>query len=249
MVVARQVRRARTSTARSSRNSRRDTRTQLRREPIEFVRAPDSAATCRRRNLIASDFVLANEVTASYYGLGLRTAAFEFEPLPPDRRELRRSRARSRRCWPACRTVASRTRSSCGAWLARKIVAEPPDDPPPNVPARQEDTKRSRCGERLERHRNQRRLRAMPRRRSTRGACRSKSSTRGGRIGSDAIDAARRCPTSAEVADFAGAAKVPRRRSHRPGRVRRARAPDHVRSRPQSDLRRTRTASAATASG
>ena len=26
-----------------------------------------------------------------------------------------------------------------GAWLARKIIAEPPDDPPPNVPALKED--------------------------------------------------------------------------------------------------------------
>ena len=27
-----------------------------------------------------------------------------------------------------------------GAWLARKIIAEPPDDPPPNVPALKEET-------------------------------------------------------------------------------------------------------------
>lgn len=28
-----------------------------------------------------------------------------------------------------------------GAWLARRIIAEPPDDPPPNVPALAEDSK------------------------------------------------------------------------------------------------------------
>jgi hypothetical protein len=42
-----------------------------------------------------------------------------------------------------------------GAWLARKIVAEPPDDPPPNVPALKEDTRSLTLRERLERHRNQ----------------------------------------------------------------------------------------------
>ena len=42
-----------------------------------------------------------------------------------------------------------------GAWLARKIIAEPPDDPPPNVPElKKEDTQLS-LRERLERHRNQ----------------------------------------------------------------------------------------------
>ena len=42
-----------------------------------------------------------------------------------------------------------------GAWLARKIVAEPPDDPPPNVPALKEETKHLTLRQRLERHRNQ----------------------------------------------------------------------------------------------
>ena len=42
-----------------------------------------------------------------------------------------------------------------GAWLARKIIAEPPDDPPPNVPALKEDTKALTLRQRLEQHRNQ----------------------------------------------------------------------------------------------
>ena len=42
-----------------------------------------------------------------------------------------------------------------GAWLARKIIAEPPDDPPPNVPALKEDTKGFTLRQRLEQHRNQ----------------------------------------------------------------------------------------------
>jgi hypothetical protein len=42
-----------------------------------------------------------------------------------------------------------------GAWLARKIIAEPPDDPPPNVPALPDDGAQLTLRQRLERHRNQ----------------------------------------------------------------------------------------------
>jgi hypothetical protein len=42
-----------------------------------------------------------------------------------------------------------------GAWLARKIVAEPPDDPPPNVPALKEEESGLTLRQRLEQHRNQ----------------------------------------------------------------------------------------------
>jgi hypothetical protein len=43
-----------------------------------------------------------------------------------------------------------------GAWLARKIVAEPPDDPPPNVPKiKDDDGTTLSFREKLERHRNQ----------------------------------------------------------------------------------------------
>jgi hypothetical protein len=42
-----------------------------------------------------------------------------------------------------------------GAWLARKIVAEPPDDPPPNVPDLAADTAGLSLRERLEQHRSQ----------------------------------------------------------------------------------------------
>jgi len=41
-----------------------------------------------------------------------------------------------------------------GAWLARRIIAEPPADPPPNVPALQEDNAHLTLRERLEQHRN-----------------------------------------------------------------------------------------------
>jgi hypothetical protein len=41
-----------------------------------------------------------------------------------------------------------------GAWLARKIIAEPPADPPPNVPALKEATAGLSLRQRLEEHRN-----------------------------------------------------------------------------------------------
>src|SRR6185436_4139875 len=42
-----------------------------------------------------------------------------------------------------------------GAWMARKIIAEPPPDPPPNVPALKEDTQNLTLRQRLEQHRSQ----------------------------------------------------------------------------------------------
>ena len=42
-----------------------------------------------------------------------------------------------------------------GAWLARKIIAEPPDPPPPNIPDLAEDTEGLPLRERLARHRDQ----------------------------------------------------------------------------------------------
>ena len=67
-----------------------------------------------------------------------------------------------------------------GAWLARKIIAEPPDDPPPNVPGpqgRHAGSSRSASGSN-----GTATSPAAPSatRRSTRGACRSRSSTPAG---------------------------------------------------------------------
>ena len=42
-----------------------------------------------------------------------------------------------------------------GAWVARKIIAEPPADPPPNVPALKADDKGLTLRQRLEQHRSQ----------------------------------------------------------------------------------------------
>ncbi|MFO0797587.1 MAG: DUF1592 domain-containing protein [Gemmataceae bacterium] len=131
----------------------RDTRTELRREPAEFLRHL-FRHNLPARDLIASDYVLVNEVVAGYYGLGDRVeSGFEFVPVKHGRRELGGVLTQ-----PAVLAGLSDGREpnpvKRGAWLARRIVAEPPDDPPPNVPALQDDTKKLSLRERLEKHRN-----------------------------------------------------------------------------------------------
>ena len=116
------------------------TKKELRKEPVHFL-----AYLIRRnlplRNLIQSDFIIANEVVASYYDLAGRTdSGFEFVPIAHKN--------------PNLGGVLSQ--AGILAWLARKIVAEPPEDPPPNVPALPEDDgEELTLREKLERHRDQ----------------------------------------------------------------------------------------------
>ena len=107
------------------------------------------------RNLVASDFLLANEVVADYYGLSDRVhSGFQFVPLVHGKEKLGGLLAQ-----PAILAGLSDGRESNpvkrGAWVARKIVSEPPDDPPPNVPTLKEETKNLSLRQRLEKHRNQ----------------------------------------------------------------------------------------------
>ena len=132
-----------------------DTRKQLRQEPVQFVQYL-IRNKLSVRNLIESDFVVANEVVASYYDLADRTeSGFRFEAIPHGRPELGGVLAQA-----AILAGLSDGRESNpvkrGAWLARRMIAEPPDDPPPNVPALREETKQLTLRERLEQHRNQR---------------------------------------------------------------------------------------------
>jgi hypothetical protein len=133
----------------------RDTRTQLRQEPVQFLQYLFEQ-NLPLRNLIQSDFIVGNEVTASYYGLGDRSeTGFKFAPIRHDNKNLGGVLTQA-----GILAGLSDGRESNpikrGAWLARKIVAEPPDDPPPNVPKLPEDdgTKLT-LREKLERHRNQ----------------------------------------------------------------------------------------------
>ncbi|OWK37491.1 DUF1592 domain-containing protein [Fimbriiglobus ruber] len=132
----------------------RDTRAQLKQEPAQFLQYL-MRNNLPARNLIASDIVVANEVVAGYYDLGNKTeSGFEFVPIRHDRGDLGGVLTQA-----AIMAGLSDGRESNpvkrGAWLARRIVAEPPDDPPPNVPALKPETRQLSLRERLERHRNQ----------------------------------------------------------------------------------------------
>ena len=131
----------------------RETRTQLRQEPIEFLRYLIKE-NLPAKNLVQSDFIVANETVAGYYDLGDKTeSGFKFVAIKPERPELGGVLTQA-----AIMAGLSDGRESNpvkrGAWLARKIVAEPPADPPPNVPALKEEEKGLTLRLRLEQHRD-----------------------------------------------------------------------------------------------
>jgi len=133
----------------------RDTKTQLRQEPVQFVRYL-LEHNLPVRNLVQSEFVLANEVVANYYDLGNRVeSGFQFIPVKHQNEHLGGVLTQA-----GILAGLSDGRESNpvkrGAWLARKIIAEPPDDPPPNVPQlKDDDGAKLTLREKLERHRNQ----------------------------------------------------------------------------------------------
>ncbi|MEE3055377.1 MAG: DUF1592 domain-containing protein, partial [Planctomycetota bacterium] len=132
----------------------RETRRELRKEPVRFV-AHLIQGNFPLRNLIDSDFILANEVVASYYGIGGGAAqGFDFVPVRHGGKALGGVLTQA-----AILSGLSDGHESNpvkrGAWLARKIIAEPPDPPPPNVPALEKEAKGKTLRERLEQHRSQ----------------------------------------------------------------------------------------------
>lgn len=131
----------------------RDARAHLRREPVEFLRHL-IRENLPASNLVQSDFIVANETVAGYYDLGDKTeSGLRFVPIKHGRAELGGVLTQA-----AIMAGLSDGRESNpvkrGAWLARKIVAEPPADPPPNVPALKEATKDLTLRQRLEQHRD-----------------------------------------------------------------------------------------------
>ena len=131
----------------------RATRKQLRREPIELLQHL-FRNNLPAKQLIVSDYIVANEVVASYYDLGDRSeSGLKFVPIMHGRPELGGLLGQA-----AIMAGLSDGRESNpvkrGAWLARKIIAEPPDDPPPNVPDLNESTEGLPLRERLEQHRS-----------------------------------------------------------------------------------------------
>jgi hypothetical protein len=132
----------------------RDTKTQLREEPVQFVRyLIDHNLSVS--HLIHSDFIIANDAVARYYDLGEQTEhGLQFAAISHKTRQLGGVLSQA-----AILAGLSDGRESNpikrGAWLARRMIAEPPDDPPPNVPQLKEDGTERTLREKLERHRNQ----------------------------------------------------------------------------------------------
>ena len=133
----------------------RDTRTQLREEPARFLEYL-VRKNLSLRNLVRSDFIVANEVVASYYKLADRTeSGLRFVPIRHEDKSLGGLLSQA-----GILAGLSNGRESNpvkrGAWLARKIIAEPPEPPPPNVPDLAEDESGTlTLREKLQRHRNQ----------------------------------------------------------------------------------------------
>jgi len=133
----------------------RDARAHLRQEPVQFLRYAIEQ-NLPVRSLIQSDFVVADEVVAGYYNLVDRTeSGFRFVPVKHENENLGGILTQA-----GILAGLSDGRESNpvkrGAWFARKIIAEPPDDPPPNVPKLPEDDgAHLTLRQKLDRHRNQ----------------------------------------------------------------------------------------------
>lgn len=128
------------------------TKRQLAREPARFVEHL-FRENLPVRYLVDSPISVMNETVASYYGLGDQVeSGFEFVPVEHQsdhlgglltQAALLAGLSDGREANPVKR----------GAWFARKLIAEPPDDPPPNVPELKDDRNLT-LRERLEQHRS-----------------------------------------------------------------------------------------------
>ena len=134
----------------------RETKRELRKEPIRFV-THLIRSNLPLRNLIASDFIVANDVVAGYYGLGGKAEnGYAFTPVRHGGETLGGVLTQA-----AILSGLSDGNESNpvkrGAWLARKIIAEPPEPPPPNVPdlPGEKEGGGKTLRERLEHHREQ----------------------------------------------------------------------------------------------
>lgn len=132
----------------------RDAKQQLQQEPVRFLEYL-IRANLPLRHLVKSEWLVVNEVAADYYDMGERVeSGFGYRPIRHDdpnlgglltQAGLLAALSDGREAHPIKR----------GAWLARKIIGEPPADPPPNVPDLSEENAHLPLREQLERHRNQ----------------------------------------------------------------------------------------------
>ena len=132
----------------------RDAKSQLRLEPVRFVEHL-IRENLPLRHLVRSDLLVANEVVATYYGLGDQIeSGFGFQAIRHERPHLGGLLTQAG-ILAALSDGREANPIKRGAWLARKIIAEPPADPPPNVPELSDEEAHLTLRERLERHRNQ----------------------------------------------------------------------------------------------
>ncbi|MFO0942823.1 MAG: DUF1592 domain-containing protein [Pirellulales bacterium] len=130
----------------------RDTKAELQKQPIHFFEQLVKQ-NLPVEHLIRSQISVVNDTVASYYGIGSQVEfGLRFSPTTSansssggiiSQAAILAGLSDGRESNPVKR----------GAWFARRIVAMPPDDPPPNVP-KLEDLTHLTLRQRLERHRN-----------------------------------------------------------------------------------------------
>jgi len=177
-------------------------RANLIREPVEFFRYL-VANNLPASNLVRSDFVVVNETVAAYYGMGDKVnSGVRFVAIKPNRPDLGGVLSQA-----AVLSGLSDGRESNpvkrGAWLARKIVAEPPPAPPPNVPPLQEDAKDLTLRQRLEMHRESPACRACHARIDPWGVALEEYDA-GGRLKTTKVDAHSVLPDGSKIDGVAG---------------------------------------------
>ncbi len=134
---------------------KKETKRELRKEPIHFV-THLIRKNLPLRNLLDSDFIVVNDVVAGYYGIGDRTEhGYAFAPVRHESETL--GGVLTQVAILSGLTDGHESNPvKRGAWVARKIIAEPPEPPPPNVPdLPRENREKKTLRERLEQHRNQ----------------------------------------------------------------------------------------------
>jgi len=131
----------------------RNRRLHLRREPVELLKYM-IRENLSAKNLLQSEFVMANELVASFYGLGSKIeSGFNFVPVNHNREHLGGLLAQTS-ILAGLSDGRDGNPIKRGAWIARKILAEPPAEPPPNVPGIEEIDSSLPLSERLFLHRN-----------------------------------------------------------------------------------------------
>ena len=117
-----------------------ETKRELRKEPSNFIKYL-IRSNLKLSNIINSDFIIVNDVVSGYYGLGnLTESGYDFKPIKHNTAHLGGILTQS----AILSGLSDGNHSNPikrGAWFAKKIIADPPKPPPPNVPELSESTK------------------------------------------------------------------------------------------------------------